>query len=123
MIVGEFTRELRSMISLTVCKEEGEEVEIEGAIDTGFLGALLLPSRIVRRLNLPPVGREVVILADGSLSELPLYRVTVLWEDEERVTTTYAADTIALVGVELLLDSVGHIEFFQGGEVTIEARD
>lgn len=111
------------MTSLTVRNEDGEEAEIEGAIDTGFLGALLLPSRVVRRLNLPLVGREVVMLADGSLSELPLRRVTVLWEEEERRVTTDAADTIALVGVELLLDSIGRIEFFQGGEVTIEARD
>lgn len=123
MIIGEFTREDRPIITLSVRNAYGDGTEIEAAIDTGFLGALLLPTQLVRQINLPLVGREFVILADGSLSELPLHRAVVLWEKRERRITAYAADTIALVGIELLRGSVGYIEFFDGGEVTVESRD
>lgn len=123
MIVGQFSPEDRPLISLTICNTNGEEISIDGAIDTGFLGTLLLPNWVVRHLNLPECERETVILTDGSLSELPLHEATVLWDGEEREILAFAADTITLVGFELLRDSVAYIEFFAGGSVTIEPRD
>lgn len=123
MIIGQFTRDDRPIIGLPLRNSDGEEVQIEAAIDTGFLGALFLPNRLVQRMRLQEIDRETVMLADGSLSRLPLHEVAVIWEGEARLVTAYGANGIALVGYELLKDHLGYIEFFDGGEVIIEPRD
>nr|CAA9211982.1 hypothetical protein AVDCRST_MAG63-20 [uncultured Armatimonadetes bacterium] len=123
MIVGEFTNGDRAVIPIALLADDGQETEIEAAIDTGFMGALLLPQSMIRRSRLPHLDDELVLLADGTLTRLALHEVTVVWGGERRTVAAHAADSTPLVGIEMLRGSVGTFEFFEGGSVTIEVAE
>jgi clan AA aspartic protease len=121
MIVGQFLHNERLIIPVSVLDSDGEYREIEATIDTGFVGGLLLPTQTVQELELPRLGATLALLADGTMTRLPTYIGTVLWGEEEReIEIIAAARDLPLVGVELLLGSTAHFEFFEGGEVSIE---
>ena len=67
MIVGIVSRDLEATVRLFVRGENGEELEIEAVIDTGFSGFLTLPSAFVTSLALTWRGREDALLGDGSI--------------------------------------------------------
>ena len=58
MIVGTVSRDLEATLRLFVRGENGEELEIEAVIDTGFSGFLTLPSAFVASPALTWRGRE-----------------------------------------------------------------
>lgn len=43
--------------------------EIEAIIDTGFNGSLLLPIKIIERLNLEEIGTAHYAMADGAATQ------------------------------------------------------
>lgn len=123
MIAGRFSDGERIIVDLTITGFNDEQMEIEAVVDTGYVGALLLPASVVMHLNLSRIDEEVVMLADGSRTRLPLYEVTIHWEEKEQTVSAHMADGNALIGMELLQGSTGYFEFFDGGTVTIEPGD
>lgn len=121
MIFGEFTSSNQAQITLTIGNGTDNSVDVEAIIDTGFMGALLLPRSLVSRLQLPQINQEELRLANGSISRFSVHEVVVLWHEEERIVQAHAADGDILVGIELLRGSIGTFEFIDGGTVTIEA--
>ena len=93
---------------------------VSAIVDTGFSGYLTLPVSIIERLNLPQTDTEEASLADGSIIRFGAYQVTVDWDDEERTVTALAAEGSPLLGISMLMGSIGTFEFQEGGNVIFE---
>ncbi len=122
MMVGRVTRDGReSIIPLTLLRAPaGGTRPLEAVIDTGFTDRLTLPPDIVEEMGLPLRGSVEVILADGSIETLPMYRVRLIWHGRERAIRAYAASGEPLVGMSLLSGSELRIRAKGGGKVEIE---
>ncbi len=122
MIVGHVTPDGReAVIPLTLLRSTAEEtMSVEAVIDTGFTDRLTLPPDVVDELGLPLRGSAEVVLADGGIETLPMYRVRLLWHDRERTIRAYAASGDPLVGMTLLSGSELRIRVMGGGTVEIE---
>lgn len=120
MILGQFLPSRELVIDLALLDDEQREVGVRVVVDTGFSGHLLLPLTIVQRLRLAQTDWEEASLADGSILRFPVYEITVIWDDEERIVPAWAADGGALLGIGMLMGSIGTFEFFEGGTLTIE---
>lgn len=87
-----------AVIPLTLLRDPGDETRsLEALIDTGFTGHLTLPPDIVEELGLQLRGAAEVILADGSVETLPIYRIRLIWHGQERAIRAYAAPGDPLV--------------------------
>lgn len=91
---------------------------VEVVVDTGFTGALALPSEIIRELDLTQHGERVVSLAYGQRS-LPVYGAAVSWLGQPRAAAVYETDGKPLIGNALLTNCRLTIDFRDGGDVTI----
>ena len=91
---------------------------VEVVVDTGFTGALALPSGIIRELDLTQHGERVVSLAYGQ-QPLPVYGAVVSWLGQPRAAPVYETDGKPLIGNALLTNCRLTIDFREGGTVTI----
>ena len=98
-------------------------MEINVIIDTGFMGALLLPRSLASYLKLPQIDQEVLKMADGSLVRLAVHEVIIAWHEEQRTVAAHISDGDILIGIELLRGNISTIEFLDGGSITIEAAE
>lgn len=121
MIGGQFLQSRELVVDLSLLDEERQEIEVRVVVDTGFSGHLLLPFSVVERLRLPQTDWEEASLADGRVLRFGVYEVTVIWDDAERTVPAFAAESGALLGIGMLLGSIGTFEFFEGGTLSIEA--
>ena len=64
-----------------------------------------------------------MVLADGSRTQMAVYEIIVIWNDEERAVPAYAGEGDALLGISLLRDQLGTFEFFPGSTVAIEPAE
>ncbi len=67
MIFGEFLPPGQARVTVVVSNAEGDEVEIDAIVDTGYMGALFLPNSLAEHLNLPQIDQEVLKLANGKI--------------------------------------------------------
>ena len=121
MMVGRLTDENEFLFPLVLRNEDGEELEVQAVLDTGFSGSLVPPGEVVRRLALRQDDVERVLLADGSMTRFSAHEVTVVWDDEDRTVTALGSGGDVLIGVQLLRGSVTLLEAIEGGDITIEA--
>lgn len=110
----------RPTVLLIVRGPDEQEAEIEAVIDTGFSGFLALPAGAVVALGLPFLNYFTALLADGGLARLEVYGGWVVWNGVEQEIEVLAAGREALLGVSLLVGHDLHIEFTDGGRVTID---
>lgn len=89
-------------------------------LDTGFAGFLTLPSDAIAKLELPYVGVQPSSLADNSRTLLSIYRLTVLWDGENREIDVLELEGAPLLGMSLLDGYDVHIQAVDGGLITIE---
>ncbi|MDQ2798639.1 MAG: clan AA aspartic protease [Armatimonadota bacterium] len=123
MIFGEFTAFGQARIAAAIGSADGEKVEVSAVIDTGFMGALMLPRSLAAQLALPQIEQEILVMADGSFVRFAVHEAVISWQEEERTVAAHVSDGDALIGVELLRGSIGTIEFLDGGTVTLEAAE
>lgn len=95
--------------------------EFEAVIDTGFNGAITLPSKIIHRLGLPWQTRGRAAMANGQVDYFDSYSGWAQWGDEKRPILIESAETIPLVGMRLLRGYRVCIEAERNGLVTLEA--
>lgn len=108
-------------IRLTVRTPDGAaEQELEAVIDTGFDRSLTLPPDIITDLNLTPRGETPIVLADGSEQRTGLYGAVVIWNESVHPVVIEEADTVPLVGMELLEGFRLRIDCVEGGRVVVE---
>lgn len=78
MISGRI-RNREAIIELIVSGPGQPRRQIKAVIDTGYNGYLTLPSHLVSVLQLPFAGHRRGTLADGSVTRLDVYLVSVMW--------------------------------------------
>ncbi|HYV47780.1 MAG TPA: hypothetical protein VFA20_23135 [Myxococcaceae bacterium] len=71
-------------------------------VDTGFGGALRVPSGFFRKYGLTPRGTTVVTLADGTPKLCPMASLTLQWMGQHRRVAALEFGPETLVGMELL---------------------
>jgi clan AA aspartic protease len=121
VILGEVDAELQAIIRLTVLDLDGVGHELAAIVDTGYTGALLLPSRMIDMLALPIRGRGRAILADGSSTVFDIYRAVVIWDGHPRELDVDEGGDEPLIGMELLAGHELCVRAIPGGEVRIAA--
>lgn len=94
-------------------------MEIEATVDTGFSGSMSLPWKLVSELGLPPQGRMLGTLADGTRNYYPLYRAIILWHGQPQLIYVSAVDSDPLLGMNMLHGSEIAMQVIVGGEVYI----
>jgi clan AA aspartic protease len=110
-----------AIIRLVVSAPDGgNETELEAIVDTGFDRSLTLPPGIIADLNLTPRGETLIILADGSEQRANFYGVVVVWNEHARPVIVEEADTMPLVGMELLANFQLRTDCVENGSVEIE---
>lgn len=87
---------------------------------TCFSGYLTLPLWVIQRLNLPQTDMEEASIADGSIIRSGVYQAAVEWDEEERTVAALATEGEALIGISLMMKSIGTFEFDEGGSVFFE---
>ena len=99
---------------------EGQSLEIDAVVDTGYSGALTLPTSVVTALGLTFRNIEQATLADGSEVELHTYYVTVTWDGVDRYIYAFVADNVPLLGMSLLDGHDLSVQVRRGGRVLIQ---
>lgn len=118
MMTGTITSEREAILSLTL-RNGNAEVTIDAIVDTGYNGTLTLPQAVIDTLALPSHGVRLVTLADGSETQLGLYRAVVLWHGEPRAVQALAAEGGALLGMALLYGSRLAMDVLDGSPFTL----
>ena len=97
------------------------ETTIDALIDTGFDGALCVPTPIAIPLGLELYGDQYYELADGTISQGLTYQAIVhLGEETRRIEISLTESEDALLGSELLDGYVLEINY---GNRTVEIRE
>jgi clan AA aspartic protease len=102
VITGVVNARREAIIPLDVLDAAGRPHPIEAIIDTGFTGFLTLPPSMIAVLGLSFLGRQQVILGNGNVDLLDVYKGTVRWDGQDRTVEVDSADTDPLVGMSLL---------------------
>ena len=121
MLTGRVDAQLQPIIGLTVRGPTGIARHVEALVDTGFAGSLTLPMSLIRVLALPWDGREIGIMADGTVHSFEVFLAGVEWDGTVRTISVFAADSQPLIGAELLAGHDLFIRMVNGGAVTIAA--
>lgn len=78
-------------------------IEVEAIVDTGFNGALLLSTEVIRKLKLPRIGFAQYAMADGVLSEAEVYTAEIWWFGKQKEVSVVSSNAdFSLIGMELL---------------------
>jgi clan AA aspartic protease len=121
VILGQVSASREASVRLSVEDTNGQPVEIDAVVDTGFTEFLTLPPSLISALQLPYRGTSQFTLADGSVASLHVYRADILWDGHRRAVPAQAAGGDPLIGMSLLYGSRLTIDVLDGGRITIEA--
>lgn len=121
MISGTVSSDGReATIELVVQGPAGEHT-VRVVVDTGFNGALTLPTGTVQELALVRRSTERGTLADGSEALLAVHLATVIWDGLPRRVRALATSRTPLVGMALLNGYELSMQVVGGGTVRISA--
>jgi clan AA aspartic protease len=99
---GNVTSTLEPRIQLHI----NSDYKLDCIIDTGFTGALLLPSEVADDLKLAIVGREVFQTVGDNYLTASIALVNITWLNQQTTIRAIISDgTDALIGTELLRDT------------------
>lgn len=97
MIRGTVTTAHEPVVGLRVRGPCGIVADVDLVVDTGFTGALVLPTAVVTALGLPWQSAGAVALADGSTRQIDYFEAELEWG------TTWLAVLAMSIGPEALL--------------------
>ena len=121
MIEGSVDPWRQAIVRLVIRGPHGQERTVEATVDTGYEGPLTLPAATVAALGLPLRRVRRLMVADGSLVEVPVHEATLVWDGKERTVMIRVLGTQPLLGMALLSGHRLSIDVADGGKVTIEA--
>lgn len=119
MISGIVSIYLQPLVSVPVAGRGGAFHSLRFVVDTGFAGALALPTPLIQQLNLGYLGQETASQVVGQ-ALMNVYAGSVLWHDETKQVEVVETDGALLLGSELLEGSKLTASFHPGGAVLIE---
>ena len=120
MITGAVNSALEGTLRLTLRGPDGQRRRISAVIDTGYNGALTLPSDVIAELGLTWCDLGSVMLGDGSTCECDIYAGVVAWDRRHIAIFVEEANTTPLVGMELLHGFELNMKVQRRGRVTIK---
>jgi len=92
---------------------------LEFVVDTGFDGALTLPSAAVGAMNLPFLEERTANLADGSHVRIDVHQATIVWDSREIDVAILTTGQRPLLGTALLDGYNLNANFEDNGTVTL----
>jgi len=123
VIKGRVNIHREALVPLTLRGSQGDEHEIEVAIDTGYNGFLTLPPDLIALLGLPFLRSSRAILGDGSTVEFDIHEATLIWNGSAQRIPVDAADVSPLLGMSLLYGHELNIEVIEDGNALIRALE
>ena len=106
--LGEINENLQAILTL----EFGNGFSFDCLLDTGFQGTLVIPRNIANENSLIITGREAFIGAESSSIEFDTSFVEINWLGDKFVLPVLVSEsTEALIGVELLIDTILEIDY------------
>jgi clan AA aspartic protease len=112
---------LQAHVDVTLRRAGQPGLAIEFVVDTGFEGALALPSAAVAALGLPLHQRVISKLADGSRKMTDVHRATIDWDGVVLDVAVLALGDRPLLGTALLDGYNLSVDFVAGGDVRIQS--
>ncbi len=122
MMTGMINDSREAVLTTRMQGADGQEIEVESILDTGYNGSLSLPPEVIASLALPARGSRYVTLGDGSTVLLNIYRATVIWDGQPRPVQVMETEDVSLIGMSLLYGYRVILDVIDGGFVTIEAK-
>lgn len=119
MIIGAVNAYREAVVRLVIGNVQGQSQEMDVVVDTGFNGALTLPTGIIGMLGLPFRRTGRALLADGSEVLFDVYEAIVDWDGQARRISVDAAETDPLLGMALLEGYELRVQGRYGGGVSI----
>lgn len=116
-IVGRVNRHKEIIVHFSIVSDEAEH-SVEALLDTGFNGFVALPDDVVSEHNLLLLGREKVILADGSSRIVRKYEARIRFAGKTRRVEVIGAGE-SLVGMSMLWMHEVHISCVLDGDVDL----
>ena len=119
MIIGKVV-DLRILIGVTFRLPNQPDIVIECVLDTGFEGALALPSDAVSVLGLPYYQGINANLADNTDVSVDAYRATIVWNEQVLNVAVLAIGRRPLIGSALLAGKELFAQFVDSGLATVD---
>lgn len=119
MILGTVTSDREPVVRLRVRGPGGDEGDVDFVVDTGFTGAVVLPSAIVASLGLPWRSGGTAVLADGSTQQTDYFEAEIEWGPSWSTVLAMSVGPEALLGMRLLDGHRLIVEGTTGGSVEI----
>lgn len=113
--------DLQALAGVPFRLPDGQVLEIELVIDTGFAGALTLPTLAVNALGLPFLQEMEANLADDASIHVDVHLASIIWHSEEREVAVLAMGQRPLLGTALLDGFHLGADFTHEGEAVIKA--
>lgn len=113
-VVGKVNEALEARVTIRIIGGPQGTLDVECIIDTGFSGALVLPSSIVDLLELPIVGHEIITMVGDAKDYADIALAQVEWFGEVRredviVKEESLIGTALLKGTNLSIDYVNMV--------------
>jgi clan AA aspartic protease len=110
---------LQARLELVLRLPSQPDLTLEFVVDTGFEGALTLPTATVSALGLPYLIDVAAHLADDSRSKVAVHQATVLWDGQEIDVAVLAMGKRPLLGTALLDGYNLNADFEDNGTVAV----
>jgi clan AA aspartic protease len=119
MTRGHVTYNLEAEVTIHVLVPTGNLLDLVAIVDTGFTDHLIIPSDAIELLGLGPRGTMEAVMADGTVTQMQVYRCMVKWQGSLKQIPVAAADGGPLIGMSLLHGCQLTMDIVDGGAVTI----
>ncbi|MCC6361648.1 MAG: clan AA aspartic protease [Phycisphaerales bacterium] len=120
-MAGIVNQNMEATVRVRIVGRSDDRLEVQCVIDTGFSGALTLPSLLISRLDLRWVSVQGAELADGRVVATNVYAGEAIWNERRVPIEIDEADTDPLLGMALLAGHELNVKVHRGGEVRITA--
>jgi clan AA aspartic protease len=115
-VIGSFSNGY-PLLPITLHLVNDPSLVIEFVVDTGFSEYLTLPALAVAALRLPLLYELPADLADGTVVDVPVHVVTIVWEGVEKELPILATGKRPLLGRAMLRNQELTVQFTEGGLV------
>ena len=120
MILGSVNTNREASVRLVIVGEDKRTQVVDGVINTGYTGELMIPATVIQALRLPILGVQEATLGNDERTLFETYSGAVIWDGTLKDVEIIASKISALVGMSLLEGYKLEIEGKPNGLVRIE---
>lgn len=113
---------LEAWVEIAIAGGDGIFRTLAAVVDTGFTGWLTVPPSAISEFGLLPSGSAQSTLANGQETVSLFCDAAVVWQDDVVNVLVDIMDNVPLIGADLLANCRLTIDWWDGGDVTIEER-